>query len=68
MYMFLDPNLRPLTPDLNNPESRQIFEEHKQLAEEYLKVTINIECKQSRGFTVTIYCCIIGTERYRTAI
>ncbi|GLV34596.1 TGF-beta activated kinase 1 [Carabus blaptoides fortunei] len=42
MYMFLDPNLRPLTPDLNDPQSRHIFEEHKQLAEEYLKVQRDI--------------------------
>lgn len=40
MYMFLDPQLRPVTPDMNDEQSRQIFEEHKQLAEEYLKVSL----------------------------
>lgn len=38
IYFFLDPQLRPVTPDFSDPQSRQIFEEHKQLAEEYLKV------------------------------
>lgn len=38
MYMFLDPSLQPVRPDPNEPESRQIYEEHKQLADEYLKV------------------------------
>lgn len=44
MHMMLDPHLRPISPDLNNEESKRIFEEHKQLAQEYLKVkfiTIN---------------------------
>lgn len=38
MHMMLDPHLRPLTPDLTDETSKQIFEEHKQLAQEYLKV------------------------------
>lgn len=38
MHMMLDPHLRPISPDLNNEESKRIFEEHKQLAQEYLKV------------------------------
>ncbi|XP_013180092.1 PREDICTED: mitogen-activated protein kinase kinase kinase 7-like [Papilio xuthus] len=37
MHMMLDPHLRPISPDLNNEESKRIFEEHKQLAQEYLK-------------------------------
>lgn len=40
MYMFLDPSLQPVRPDRSQPESTQIYEEHKQLAEEYLKVGI----------------------------
>lgn len=39
MHMMLDPHLRPISPDLNNEESKRIFEEHKQLAQEYLKVS-----------------------------
>ncbi|KRT79349.1 protein kinase, partial [Oryctes borbonicus] len=38
MYMLLDPHLRPATPDLQDPYSRALFEEHKKLAQEYLKV------------------------------
>lgn len=37
--MMLEPHLRPISPDLNDEESKRIFEEHKQLAQEYLKVT-----------------------------
>ncbi|XP_063626070.1 mitogen-activated protein kinase kinase kinase 7-like [Cydia splendana] len=38
MHMMLDPHLRPISPDLNNEESKRIFDEHKQLAQEYLKI------------------------------
>ncbi|XP_031355328.1 mitogen-activated protein kinase kinase kinase 7-like [Photinus pyralis] len=38
MYLLLDPHLRPATPDLDDPSSVSLFEEHKQLAQEYLKV------------------------------
>lgn len=38
MCHLLDPHLRPATPDLNDPRSRALFEEHKQLAQEYLTV------------------------------
>lgn len=38
MHMMLEPHLRPISPDLNNEESKRIFEEHKQLAQEYLKI------------------------------
>lgn len=38
MHMMLDPHLRPISPDLSNEESKRIFEKHKQLAQEYLKV------------------------------
>lgn len=44
MHMMLDPHLRPISPDLNNEESKRIFEEHKQLAQEYLKVRSFNEC------------------------
>ncbi|XP_041982003.1 mitogen-activated protein kinase kinase kinase 7 [Aricia agestis] len=38
MHMMLDPHLRPISPDLTNDESKRIFDEHKQLAQEYLKI------------------------------
>lgn len=38
MYMLLDPHLRPGTPDNNNQYSMEIFEKHKQLAQDYFKV------------------------------
>lgn len=39
---LLDADLRPLTPDDTCKLSREIFEEHKQIAEEYLKVQTEI--------------------------
>lgn len=41
MYLMLEPHLRPVTPEPNNYVSRTIFEEHKKLAKEYLKVLSN---------------------------
>lgn len=38
MHMMLDPHLRPVTPDLTNEASVQIYEQHNQLTKEYLKV------------------------------
>lgn len=43
MCLLLDPHLRPATPDLNDPRSKALFEEHKQIAQEYLTVSINIQ-------------------------
>ncbi|XP_050295852.1 mitogen-activated protein kinase kinase kinase 7 [Anthonomus grandis grandis] len=34
----LDPELRPATPDTNDPKSMDVYEEHKKLAKEYLKM------------------------------
>ncbi|KAK0166021.1 hypothetical protein PV328_004480 [Microctonus aethiopoides] len=42
VYRLLDAELRPLTPDNTCQLSKEIFEEHKQLAEEYLKVQTEI--------------------------
>ncbi|XP_066594510.1 mitogen-activated protein kinase kinase kinase 7 isoform X2 [Prorops nasuta] len=42
VYRLLDAELRPLTPDQTCERSREIFEEHKQLAQEYLKVQTEI--------------------------
>ncbi|KMQ95212.1 mitogen-activated protein kinase kinase kinase 7 [Lasius niger] len=39
---LLDADLRPLTPDDTCKRSREIFEEHKQIAQEYLKVQTEI--------------------------
>lgn len=38
----MDADLRPLTPDQTCERSKEIFEEHKQLAQEYLKVQTEI--------------------------
>lgn len=38
MYLLLDPHLRPATPDMDDPKSVALFEEHKQLAQDFLKV------------------------------
>lgn len=38
MHQWLDPHLRPVTPDPDNQLSKQIFDQHKDLANEYLKV------------------------------
>lgn len=35
----LDPHLRPATPDYSDPQSVAVYEEHKQLAKEYWKVS-----------------------------
>ncbi|EZA49357.1 mitogen-activated protein kinase kinase kinase 7 [Ooceraea biroi] len=39
---LLDADLRPLTPDYTCERSREIFEEHKQIAQEYLKIQTEI--------------------------
>lgn len=39
MYLLLDSHLRPATPDMEDPKSVALFEEHKQLAQDYLKVS-----------------------------
>lgn len=38
MNMMLEPQLRPIPPDPTNPESVEIFNEHKKTAQEYLQV------------------------------
>lgn len=42
VHLMLEPNLRPAPPDMRSDLSRQIFEEHKQLAKEYLKIHTDI--------------------------
>lgn len=38
LNMMLDPHLRPVNPIRNHATSQQIFQEHKDIAEDYLKV------------------------------
>ncbi|XP_063916019.1 mitogen-activated protein kinase kinase kinase 7-like isoform X2 [Zophobas morio] len=38
VYLLLEPHLRPATPDNENPQSVALFDEHKQLAQEYFKI------------------------------
>jgi len=42
VYLMLDPQLHPITPNTSCQQSVQIFEQHKQLAQEYLKVQTEI--------------------------
>uniref|UniRef100_A0A1L8DKR2 Mitogen-activated protein kinase kinase kinase 7 n=1 Tax=Nyssomyia neivai TaxID=330878 RepID=A0A1L8DKR2_9DIPT len=42
MHLMLEPHLRPATPDPENELSMQIFDEHKQLAQNYLKLQTEI--------------------------
>ena len=42
MHLMLEPSLRPATPDPTSRLSQQIFEEHKDLAKEYLKVSSRV--------------------------
>jgi len=37
-YLMLDPQLQPLAPCPTSPESMQVFEQHKKLAQEYLRI------------------------------
>lgn len=38
MHLMLEPNMRPVTPDPSSRISLEIFNEHKSLAQEFLKV------------------------------
>lgn len=40
VHLMLEPHLRPPPPDPKSDISKQIFDEHKQLAKEYLKVIL----------------------------
>ncbi|XP_017774124.1 PREDICTED: mitogen-activated protein kinase kinase kinase 7-like isoform X2 [Nicrophorus vespilloides] len=42
MHLLLDEEFRPATPDFNDSKSVALFEEHKKLAQEYLKVQTEI--------------------------
>jgi serine/threonine protein kinase len=43
-YMMLSPELQPISPATDIAESMRIFEEHKQLAQQYLQTRTEIEC------------------------
>lgn len=60
MHLMLEPNMRPVTPDPSSRISLEIFNEHKQLAQEFLKVRISAPL---RVFTSTILMlCQVQTE------
>eukprot|EP00096_Caligus_rogercresseyi_P002586 TRINITY_DN1477_c0_g1_i1.p1 TRINITY_DN1477_c0_g1~~TRINITY_DN1477_c0_g1_i1.p1 ORF type:complete len:184 (+),score=68.71 TRINITY_DN1477_c0_g1_i1:341-892(+) len=40
---LIDPELRPIPPQPNCPQSMQIYEDHRQLASEYVKVQSELE-------------------------
>jgi Leucine-rich repeat (LRR) protein len=42
MMDLLDPHLKPIPPLQNNTQSQQIFNEHKDLAQEYLMVNVSV--------------------------
>lgn len=42
LHLMLEPHLRPKPPDPNSDLSKQIYDEHKQLAKEYLKVASSL--------------------------
>ncbi|XP_018333081.1 mitogen-activated protein kinase kinase kinase 7 isoform X2 [Agrilus planipennis] len=48
MHLLLDAHLRPATPDEHDPRSMALFEEHKQLAQEYLKVQTELAYLEQR--------------------
>ncbi|CAG7816772.1 unnamed protein product [Allacma fusca] len=43
-YLVLDPELQPISPATDIPESMRIFEEHKRLAQDYLQTQTEIAC------------------------
>lgn len=69
LYQMLEPNLRPATPDASNHISQQIYEQHNDIAREYLKVGgvdklyYSILCR-----LVCIYCKYILIEKVQTEI
>lgn len=49
---MLDPKLQPLPPDPDNPDSVRVFNEHKQLAQEYFRVQTKIAYAQHNKDTL----------------
>lgn len=43
VHLMLEPHLRPTPPDPKSDLSKQIFDEHKKLAKEYLKVCLSFD-------------------------
>ncbi|XP_013189820.1 mitogen-activated protein kinase kinase kinase 7 isoform X2 [Amyelois transitella] len=48
MHLMLDPHLRPISPDPTSEESKRIYEEHKQMAPEYLRVQTELAYKSKQ--------------------
>ncbi|XP_053610521.1 mitogen-activated protein kinase kinase kinase 7 [Plodia interpunctella] len=48
MHLMLDPHLRPLSPDPASDESKRIYQEHKQMAPEYLRVQTELAYKSKQ--------------------
>ena len=47
-YLVLESNLQPIQPDTNSIESMKIFEEHKRLSQEFLKMKMEVTLLTSR--------------------
>ena len=47
-YLVLEPNLQPIQADNNSLESIRIFEEHKRLSQEFLKMKMEVTLLTSR--------------------
>ncbi|XP_025099165.1 mitogen-activated protein kinase kinase kinase 7-like [Pomacea canaliculata] len=52
-YFLLEPHLQPLAPYPTNPESMNIFDQHVQLAQEYLRVQAEIAVLTQRKHELT---------------
>lgn len=58
VHLMLEPHLRPAPPDPNSDLSKEIFDEHKQLAKEYLKVCSKFGfLRENRDFFFFIKMC-----------
>jgi hypothetical protein len=44
LNLMLEPHLRPISPDPTNQMSQDIFNQHKEQAQEYLKVSLWLNC------------------------
>lgn len=47
-YLVLEPNLQPIQADTNSLESIRIFEEHKRLSQEFLKMKMEVTLLTTR--------------------
>lgn len=65
VHLMLEPHLRPPAPDQNSDLSKQIFDEHRQLAKEYLKVSRTLA-----DVILALYfiCCFFYVDSYRNRL